>query len=419
MGLWEDIVSAGGTDAYINAELKKHGFLVKRGDTAEMSARELEEYKKTLKREAAERRELRKRVWQVYKETHLIHLGEGIFWNDDLDQDRFDLPDAETRAAANELPRLDSPAELAAVLKITIPQLRQLTFHRDAAKKINYRRFTIPKRDGSERNIWEPLDRLKKIQRWILTEILEHLPVHSASHGFLRGRSTLSNALVHRGARVVVRVDLKDFFPTVTFRRVKGVFRKAGYREQIATLLALLCTEAPRKEVVDEGQKLFIAMGPRCLPQGAPTSPAITNTISLRLDKRLASLATKLGWRYTRYADDLTFSLPAEQTGRPGLGLLLGSIGRVVRSEGFNIHREKTRVSRRGGRQRITGLVVNGDLEPRVPRELKRRIRAILHNLKQGKPLHEGDTLNRIRGYAAYIFMTDPVLGARFLKELG
>jgi hypothetical protein len=216
----------------------------------------------------------------------------------------------------------------------------------------------------------------------------------------------------------VLKVDLKGFFPTVTMRRAKGVFRRAGYRDPIATLLALICTEAPREIVEHEGKRYFIAMGPRCLPQGAPTSPALTNTICLRLDRRLTGLADRLGWRYTRYADDLTFSLPAAHKEAPKLGLLLGSIGRIAADEGFQVHPKKTHVARSGGRQQVTGLVVNGDGAPRVPRALRRQIRAAIHNVSQGKPLREGDTLARITGYAAYVHMTDPKLGAKLLKQL-
>src|SRR5262249_50962039 len=158
-----------------------------------------------------------------------------------------------------------------------------------------------------------------------------------------------------------------------------------GYREQIATLLALLCTEAPREVVTHNGKEYYIALGPRCLPQGAPTSPALTNALCLRLDRRLTALAQKLGWRYTRYADDLTFSLPATHAGKPRLGALLGGVKHIVKSEGFALNDEKTRVARPGSRQKITGLVVNGDGKPRVPRKLRRQLRAALHNLQHGK----------------------------------
>src|SRR6185436_3325851 len=147
----------------------------------------------------------------------------------------------------------------------------------------------------------------------------------------------------------------------------------------------------------------YVALGPRCLPQGAPTSPAITNTICQRLDRRLAGLAKRLGWRYTRYADDLTFSLPEDHKGKPRLGALLGSIGRVANDEGFQVHPDKTHIARRGDRQKVTGLIVNGAGAPRVPRVLKRQLRAAIHNLSQGKALKEGETLSRLAGHAAYI----------------
>jgi hypothetical protein len=216
----------------------------------------------------------------------------------------------------------------------------------------------------------------------------------------------------------VVKVDIKNFFPTVTLPRVKGIFRKAGYREEVATLLALLCTESTREVVELEGKTHYVALGPRCLPQGAPTSPGLTNTLGLRLDRRLAGLARKLGWRYTRYADDLTFSLPADHNGPPRVGTLLGSIRRIVEDEGFKIHPDKTAVARSGGRQRITGLVVNGGGPPRVPRDFKRRLRAAIHNRLHGKASPEGESLSTLIGWAAYIHMTDPVAGEKYLAEL-
>ena len=418
--LWRAIGQAGGVSAYVQAQLRERGFLLERKKTDTMSKSELAAYKKSLKDEAAERRRLKREAWLAYRATHVVHLGEGegIFWNDESDFDRWDAKDAEERIADNELPVLDKPEKLAEALGLTVPELRWLSFHRDAATHLHYRRFSIPKRDGSTRAIWAPLPRLKAAQRWILHNIVERLQVHGKSHGFLQGRSIATNAAAHTGAKLVVKVDLKDFFPTVTIRRAKGIFRKAGYREQIAMLLSLLCTEAPREIVERDGKTYYVALGPRCLPQGAPTSPALTNTLCLRLDRRLSGLSQKLGWRYTRYADDLTFSLPADHKGKPGLGKLLGSIGRIATDEGFRVHPDKTRVSRKGGRQKVTGLVVNGEGAPRVPRALKRQIRAAIHNLSHGKGLKEGETLGRISGYAAYIYMTDPALGGKLLKQL-
>lgn len=416
--LWAAIADAGGVDNYVHAQLVERGFLAERRDTDGMSKAELERYKKQLKREATERRELQKQAWAAYRESHIVHLGDGVFWNDAATADRWDLDEPEKRAADNELPRIDSPDQLAGALGITVSELRWLTYHRDAASFIHYARFSIPKRDGTARPIWAPMPRLKAAQRWVLRNIVEHLPVHGAAHGFLPGRSIVTHAAVHGGSRLIVQADLRHFFPTITWRRARGVFRKAGYREQVSTLLALLCTESPREIVEWNGRTWYVALGPRCLPQGAPTSPAITNTVCLRLDRRLSGLARSLGYTYSRYADDLTFSLPRAHAGKERVGSLLGGLGRIVRDEGFEVHPDKTRVQREARRQQVTGLVVNGPDGPRVPRALKRRLRAALHNLRKGRPLPEGESWRRLAGYAAFVKQAEPELGRQLLDAL-
>ncbi len=417
--LWRQIAQAGGVRAYVDSQLRERGFLVERRDADAMSDREKDQYKKALKQEAAERRGFAREAWRAYRAAHIVHLGDGVFWSDDATKpDMWDTPNGEERAAENELPPLDSPAQLAEALGVSVAQLRGMTYHRDAATSLHYRRFAIPKRDGTERPIWAPLPRLKAAQRWVLHHVVERLPVHGAAQGFLAGRSIATNAAVHTNSRLVLKMDVKEFFPTVTWRRVKGVFRRAGYREQVATLLALLCTEAPREVVPLEGKTYFVSLGPRCLPQGAPTSPGLTNALCLRLDRRLTGLAAKLGWRYTRYADDMTFSLHTTHAGPPKLGALLGCVKRVVEAEGFHVHPSKTRVARAGGRQAVTGLVVNGDGPPRVPRRLRRELRAAVHNRTKGKAPPDGETTARLRGYAAFVYMTDPALGRKLLAAL-
>ena len=114
----------------------------------------------------------------------------------------------------------------------------------------------------------------------------------------------------------------------------------------------------------------------------------------------------------------MTFSLPEGHKGKPQTGKLIGMVKRIVAEEGFTVHPEKTRVARKGGRQSVTGLVVNGNEAPRVPRQTRRRLRAAIHNLSNGKPLHEGETVDSLRGMAAFISMTDRELGSRFMKEI-
>ncbi len=416
--LWAEIEKAGSTQAYVRNQLQANGFMVQRRPTDAMSKSELDKYKQELKKEAAEKRRLQQATWQAYKAKHIVHLGQGIYWSDDTSGDQWDVTNGSKRLLENQLPAITRVAQLAEHLNLTIPELRWFCYQREASHKSHYKRFEIPKRSGGMRPIWAPLPKLKQAQHWILHEILERLVVHGSAHGFLSGRSIATNAAEHTHSRVVVKMDIESFFPSISWRRVKGVFRKAGYTEQIATLLALLCTESPREIVEQAGQTYYVALADRCLPQGAPTSPALTNALCLRLDRRLTGACTKAGWRYTRYADDLTFSWPASNQQEADISRLLGFTQRIVGEEGFRVNGNKTRIIHAGQRQEVTGLVVNGQGSVRVSRELKRQMRAAIYNLQQGKPLPEGESLARLHGYAAYIAMTDAALGKQLLASL-
>src|SRR6185295_5733385 len=137
----------------------------------------------------------------------------------------------------------------------------------EASAVTHYVRFTIPKETGGTRELAAPHHDMARCQMWIKLNILDRLPLHDAAHGFVAGRSTMSNAVAHVRRDVVVNADLKDFFPTIAFPRVKGIFQELGYSPAAATILALLCTEAPRKTVSLAGKKYFAATGPRALPQ--------------------------------------------------------------------------------------------------------------------------------------------------------
>lgn len=416
--VWQAIESAGSINAYVRQQLQQHGYLVERRPTDGMSKSELDKYKKELKQEAAEQRRLKQEAWQAYKSKHIVHLGEGIYWSDDSSEDQWDTPNANKRLLANQLPVITKVPQLCEALNLTVSELRRLCYQREASTYSHYTRFEIPKRSGGMRAIWAPLPMLKQAQHWILHEILERLVVHGAAHGFLSGRSIATNAAEHCNSQLLVKLDIENFFPSISWKRVKGVFRKAGYPEQIATLLALLCTEAPREIVQDNGKTYYVALAERCLPQGAPTSPALTNALCLRLDRRITGFADKAGWRYTRYADDLTFSFAADNSQEADISRLLGTVKRILGEEGFNVNVKKTHVIRQHQAQQVTGLIVNGTQAPRVSRNLKRQMRAALHNLQQGKGLKEGESLNRLKGYAAYIAMTERELGKTMLAQL-
>src|SRR5205807_4648728 len=140
-------------------------------------------------------------------------------------------------------------------------------------------------------------------------------------------------------------MDLEGFFPCIGFPRIRSVFQRLGYSPAVATLLALLCTECPRQRVEYDGQPYHVAIGPRGLPQGACTSPGLSNQVARRLDKRLGGLAAKLGLAYTRYADDLTFSGDAALNER--VGYLMARVRHLAEEEGFAVNANKSRVLRR------------------------------------------------------------------------
>ncbi|MBK6529981.1 MAG: RNA-directed DNA polymerase [Deltaproteobacteria bacterium] len=331
-------------------------------------------WEESKKRRAAKRLEraslLKKRRDDFirYRKANVLHLGVGV--SAGLQDTRPDTGELTRRG----LPSLTNGSDLAMMMGVPLASLRWLCFHRRGAALMHYHRFGIPKKSGGTRSISAPKPRLANAQRWVLQNILERLDTAPPAHGFVRHRSILTNATPHARRAVVMNFDLKDFFPSITFRRVKGLFRKLGYNEHVATILGLLCTEPPRARVEVDGRVIYLALGDRVLPQGACTSPAITNALCKRLDARLLALASRHGFTYTRYADDLTFS------GDDGalVGRLRRSVVSVVSSEGFTENTAKTRIMRQGSRQEVTGLTVND--RPTMPRDEFRQLRAMLHN---------------------------------------
>jgi RNA-directed DNA polymerase len=355
------------------------------------------------------------------KETDIIFLGRGV--SRGLSDRRANVE----KLAAAGLPILATPGDVAKEMGLSIRALRWLSFHTEAATRPHYIRFTIAKKSGGTRELAAPHEKIRAAQNWILATILGKIPAHAAAHGFVKSRSTRTNAIPHLQPAVLINCDLKDFFPTITVHRVIGMFTEIGFSPAAATILALICTESPRRVVDYAGTTLHVATGPRCLPQGACTSPAISNLIARRLDSRLSGISRKLDFVYTRYADDLTFSLaksdlPKDDPSHPAkkIGYLLARIRHIAKDEGFAVNETKTHVQRPSSSQRVTGVVVNTD-RPTVPRKIRRRLRAIVHQAQKtglaaqnrhGQPAFE----SHVRGMIAYIHMINPAQ-ARKLRE--
>jgi hypothetical protein len=214
------------------------------------------------------------------------------------------------------------------------------------------------------------------MQRRILRRVLGGLRAHPAATGFECGKSIVDNALPHAGRAVVVKLDVVDFFPSTKAARVLRYFQWIGWNREAAEILTRLTTH-------EDG-----------LPQGAPTSPRLSNLVNYYLDVQIANRTAERGGEYTRYADDLTISLPKPH-GRRVRGMV-SFVRRVLRHHGYALHdRTKFHVVRAHQRQMVTGLVVNGvpgAARPtaRLPREIRRRLRATRHRMAKGLPPTQG-----------------------------
>ena len=315
-----------------------------------------------------------------------------------------------TQLVGLDVPRLATPGDLAQWLDISIDQLDWLSDARrqqgrtDIPILQHYRYSFAPKRSGPPRLIEAPKPRLMAIQRRILHEILDHVPAHDCAHGFVAGRSCLSAAQMHAGEHIVVTVDLKDFFLNTRLSRVHAIFRSLGYPWAVARTFTGLCSSSVPKSVFMRlpanrrhdwlTQKIY--QSPH-LPQGAPTSPALANLAAWHLDVRLAALAKSFGARYTRYADDLAFSGDQEFAAR--IVAFLAAVKNIADDEGFALNSRKTRVMRRGGRQRVTGIVVNDHVN--VSRTAYDELKAILHNCRKNGP--DAENRAELRDFRAHL----------------
>lgn len=318
------------------------------------------------------------------------------------------------------LPTIVSLGALAEWLAVSVEELdwfadlKALGYKQGREKLRHYSYRVLTKPSGDVRLIEAPKTRLKQIQRRILTDILDRIPPHEAAHGFRQGRSTKTFALPHTAQRVVLRMDLRDFFPTVSGARIQTVFRTLGYPEPVADILGGLCTNATPRSVLKghrEAQELY--RRPH-LPQGAPSSPALANVCAYRADGRLDGLARSAGAIYTRYADDLAFSGDAEFARR--VERFSHHAAAILLEEGWPVNHRKTRIMRQGVRQHLAGLVVNQDVS--LKRADLERLEAILTNCLRLGPATQNraghpDFRAHLQGQVAYVEMIHAGKGRR------
>jgi hypothetical protein len=326
------------------------------------------------------------------------------------------------------IPEITTATALAAQFGLTPSELAWFA-HPEARRRApdgplcHYRYHWVAKRSGSARLIEAPKTRLRTIQRTLLDHLIAPIPPHEAAHGFRAGRSVRSFVAPHVGQQVVLRVDLRDFFPSIGAPRVRALFSTAGYPEEVARLLTGLCTNrTPHSVWSQPGSPLSSAEMQRLrrlysqphLPQGAPTSPALANLCAFHLDCRLAGLARSAGAAYTRYADDLLFSggpLFARRVER-----FFVHVCAVAIEEGFTVAIHKKRVMRRGTRQRAAGLVLNDRIN--IARDDYDTLKATLYNCTRNDPCRQNvsnhpDFRAHLAGRVAYVESIHPARGQR------
>ncbi len=281
---------------------------------------------------------------------------------------------AETHA----LPYVASSHHIAAYLGVSPSLLRQV-IHKPA---YHYREFPIKKASGVDRIVSTPKTYLKVIQWWIADNILNKIQLSDSVHGFRRGKSYVTNASVHLNAKHILNVDIESFFDSITSAQIANVFNSLGYAEAGSLTLAALTSKNGTA------------------PTGAPTSPMIANAILRPLDSQLEALAAESNLRYTRYADDLTFS-SLEWID----GAVVDQVSKHVESHGFKLNAKKTKFMGTGDRMEVTGLVTNSGLN--ASKEWRNWARGFLHRVSQ-EPAENIKELERVRGVYGILRQLDP-----------
>jgi RNA-directed DNA polymerase len=264
---------------------------------------------------------------------------------------------------------LKSPRDVAKLLQVPYEYLVYYIYQ--ISPDSRYKEFHVPKKSGGFRIVHSPQNSLKIIQRKLSQVLYAIYQPRPSIHGFAASRSIITNAKLHTKKNFILNLDLKDFFDSINFGRVMGLFLANPYKldKSVATVLAQICCFN------------------RKLPQGAPSSPIVSNLICAKMDSEFQRFAKQHGLLYTRYADDITFSsnkkeLPKELVAsyeKGGGKVVLGNeLRAIIENNGFQINSDKVRLAYKTQRQKVTGLIVNKKVN--VTRIYLRNVDATLHN---------------------------------------
>jgi len=312
-----------------------------------------------------------------------------------------------------ELPAILSLFHLATRAQVPYPYLRKVVARSEDGA---YRKFSIKKRSGGRRFLHVPAPPLARVQKWINKFILRHVPVHQLSFAFAPNSSIFKCAARHCGAHWLIKMDITGFFESISEIQVYRCFNKLGYQPLVAFELARIVTVEPmglsprhsdpvwnvRKG--NESIPSYTANTLGYLPQGAPTSPMLSNIVMKEVDVKIAAAAREAGLVYTRYSDDLTFSTSAKKFGRPAASNFVDTVGRILGTEGFRPQYRKTTIVPPGGRKIVLGLNIDS-ATPKIRREFKKNLRLHLYYLKKFGPFEHAKRRNfeTIWGMKSYI----------------
>lgn len=312
---------------------------------------------------------------------------------------RFNLERPSPHAKLNcDAPTLQNLKDLTTWLGLSFGQLEnyaanwRISDRPDHTRLHHYHYHWLTKPSGKRTLVEAPKQRLADVQRQISLGILDHVPLHSACHGFRKKHSCQTYAKPHAGKSVVIHMDLERFFMSIPFRRIHAMFKTIGYREAVSRRLAGLCCNQTPIHIVAGNPSLNWTHRKQLttphLPQGSPSSPALANLCAYKLDLRLAALAEKFGADYTRYADDLAFSGDSEFARIARKIPVL--VAYISATEGFTVNHHKTRIMHQGVSQRLTGMTVNRF--PNYPRKDYDRMKAVLYNCAKFGPESQNKT---------------------------
>lgn len=269
---------------------------------------------------------------------------------------------------------------------------------------ISYTELKIPKKKGGYRTIYSPNTKLKELQNLIVDLILKNIEISSCSTAFTPGSSIINNSRMHVNKKYVLNIDLKDFFDNIGYERVYLVLKELKFSHKDTVKLSKICTYNGH------------------IPQGAPTSPYISNIICNNLDKRLFNLCKKFNATYTRYADDITISTDCED-----IKTYMNTIENIINEEGFEINKKKVRLLSKNTKQVVTGVVVNEKVS--IDRNYRKKVRQDVYYCKKygiGEHLKynnieisEEEYMKKLKGKISFIKSVDSKLGEELLEELG